>query len=73
MCSIKPEIVVNDPAKSQEDSTESLNADQFVDNGVTLSHTKPHPEEVGIHQNIDKGIIKVTGLEKWHTCLPNLI
>ena len=56
MCSIKPEIVVNNPAKSQEDSTESLNADQLVDNGVTLSLAEPHPEEVEIHRNIDKGL-----------------
>ena len=54
MCSIKPEIVVNNPAKSQEDSTESLNADQLVDNGVTLSLAEP--EEVEIHRNIDTGL-----------------
>ena len=56
MFSIEPKIVVNNPAKGQEDSTESLDADQFVDNSVTLSLAEPRPEEVGIHWNIDRGL-----------------
>ena len=52
----KPEIVVNEPAKSKEDAAKSLDADQLVDNGVPLACVEPRPQEIEVHQDVDNGL-----------------
>ena len=50
----KPEIKVNEPAKSKEESAKCLDADQLVDDGVPLAGVEPCPEEIEVHSDIDK-------------------
>ena len=54
--SIKPKKIVNYPAKSNNDSTESLDADQLVHNGVPLTRDVPRPEKIEVHQDIEQGL-----------------
>ena len=48
--------IVNNPAKSDNNSTESLDADQLVHNGVPLTRDIPRPEQIEVHQDIEQGL-----------------
>ena len=59
---IKPEIEVNKPSKSQNYSTECLDGDQLVHNGVPLPCGEPDPEEVQVHRYVQQCLKEKDGV-----------
>ena len=52
---IKAEEVVNKASNRIENATNSLDTNKLVDKSITLPSLVPHPEQVDVHRNIERG------------------
>ena len=53
---------INSPTESKDDPTQSLDADQLVDNGVPLPSDVPDPKQVELHRDIEHGLQQQHGV-----------